>query len=179
MRFNSPPNWPAPPPGWTPPPGWQPDPSWPAPPPGWQLWVQEKPPRRTGLIIGGIVAALAVIAIVVTIIVVTTGGSEASQSPEDQIRSAITSYEEAWNASDYDAIAKVLCTEFLKGVSEDNFTKTREEDGRIDITVQSIKVDGETATANVVNEFTNRDEPDNVEWAFVREDGTWKRCDVD
>ena len=38
MRYNPPPNWPAPPSGWVPEPAWSPDPSWPAPPPGWQLW---------------------------------------------------------------------------------------------------------------------------------------------
>jgi len=73
-------------------------------------------------------------------------------------------------------IAKVLCKEFLKGISKDDFEKTRDEDGRVDINVESIKVNDETATAKVVNEFANRDEPDNVEWAFVREDGVWKRC---
>jgi hypothetical protein len=41
LRFNPPPNWPAPPPGWTPPPEWAPDPSWPAPPVGWQLWIED------------------------------------------------------------------------------------------------------------------------------------------
>lgn len=40
LRFNLPPNWPAPPPGWTPPPGWEPDPSWPPLPEGWQLWTE-------------------------------------------------------------------------------------------------------------------------------------------
>lgn len=41
MRYNPPPNWPAPPPGWTPPPGWRPDPSWGPAPPGWQVWVHD------------------------------------------------------------------------------------------------------------------------------------------
>jgi hypothetical protein len=40
VRFNPPPNWPAPQPGWTPPPGWVPDPSWPPPPEGWLLWTE-------------------------------------------------------------------------------------------------------------------------------------------
>jgi hypothetical protein len=44
VRFNPPPNWPAPPPGWTPPTDWQPDPSWPPPPDGWQFWVEDPPP---------------------------------------------------------------------------------------------------------------------------------------
>jgi hypothetical protein len=41
VRYNPPPNWPAPPPGWTPPPGWSPDPAWGPPPEGWQLWVAD------------------------------------------------------------------------------------------------------------------------------------------
>ena len=41
IRFNPPPNWPAPPPGWTPPQGWAPHPSWPPPPAGWQLWIAD------------------------------------------------------------------------------------------------------------------------------------------
>jgi hypothetical protein len=41
LRFNPPPNWPAPPPGFVPPPRWQPDPAWPPPPPGWELWVSD------------------------------------------------------------------------------------------------------------------------------------------
>ncbi len=44
IRFNPPPNWPAPPPGWTPPTGWEPDPSWPPPPGGWQLWIADSVP---------------------------------------------------------------------------------------------------------------------------------------
>lgn len=42
MRFNPPPNWPAPPKGWRPPPGWQPDPAWGPPPEGWSLWVRDR-----------------------------------------------------------------------------------------------------------------------------------------
>ena len=41
MRFNPPPNWPAPPEGWHPPAGWEPDPSWGPVRQGWQLWVAD------------------------------------------------------------------------------------------------------------------------------------------
>lgn len=44
MRFNPPPNWPAPPRGWEPGPQWRPDPAWGPPPQGWRLWVAESPP---------------------------------------------------------------------------------------------------------------------------------------
>jgi len=42
MRFNKPPNWPAPPAGWTAPPGWEPDPAWGPAPPGWRLWQDDR-----------------------------------------------------------------------------------------------------------------------------------------
>jgi hypothetical protein len=45
VRFNPPPNWPAPPVGWTPPPAWQPDPAWGPPPEGWQVWLHDRPQR--------------------------------------------------------------------------------------------------------------------------------------
>ncbi|QPL06373.1 MULTISPECIES: hypothetical protein [Actinomyces] len=41
LRFNPPPNWPAPPEGFVPPAGWQPDPAWGPAPEGWQLWVDD------------------------------------------------------------------------------------------------------------------------------------------
>lgn len=41
LRFNPPPNWPAPPEGFVPPAGWQPDPAWGPVPEGWQLWVDD------------------------------------------------------------------------------------------------------------------------------------------
>src|ERR1700742_2405447 len=43
VRFNPPPNWPAPPPDWSPPRGWRPNPSWGPPPPDWQWWVPGQP----------------------------------------------------------------------------------------------------------------------------------------
>lgn len=39
IRFNPPPNWPAPPPGWEPPAGWMPLPDWPLAPDEWSFWV--------------------------------------------------------------------------------------------------------------------------------------------
>lgn len=48
LRFNPPPEWPAPPDGFIPPAGWQPDPSWPSAPPGWQLWADDDPATPEG-----------------------------------------------------------------------------------------------------------------------------------
>lgn len=47
LRFNPPPNWPAPPEGFVPPPGWQPDPAWGPAPEGWQLWVEDSAPAAS------------------------------------------------------------------------------------------------------------------------------------
>jgi len=44
LRFNPPPNWPAPPEGFVPPPGWQPDPAWGPAPEGWQVWIDDAAP---------------------------------------------------------------------------------------------------------------------------------------
>ena len=44
MRFNPPPNWPAPAPGWYPPPGWEPPAEWGPPPIGWPLRVPDVAP---------------------------------------------------------------------------------------------------------------------------------------
>ena len=44
LRFNPPPNWPAPPEGFEPPAGWQPDPAWGPAPEGWQIWVDDSAP---------------------------------------------------------------------------------------------------------------------------------------
>lgn len=48
LRFNPPPNWPAPPEGFVPPAGWQPDPAWGPAPEGWQLWVDDSIPENSG-----------------------------------------------------------------------------------------------------------------------------------
>jgi len=58
LRFNPPPEWPAPPEGFVPPAGWQPDPSWPSAPPGWQLWVDDDLTTAEGTLSGDQPAAI-------------------------------------------------------------------------------------------------------------------------
>ncbi|MFI7484081.1 hypothetical protein ACH9EU_16910 [Kocuria sp. M1R5S2] len=41
MKFNTPPNWPAPPAGWTPPSGWNPPEEWAPAPEGWNFWAHD------------------------------------------------------------------------------------------------------------------------------------------
>jgi hypothetical protein len=190
MRFNPPPNWPPSPPGWTPPPGWQPDPSWPPPPPGWQLWVSEgsspgSSRRKNGLIIGGLVAALLLVAGAVITVVVLRSPSDvtatkptetsAQQTDEQQIEDAVKKFETAWNDRNFDGFKPILCEEMQsdKQFNEDDFLQAREESGEVKLDVESVEVDGESATASVTHDGES---PDNID--FVREDGHWKWCEL-
>jgi hypothetical protein len=185
MRFNPPPNWPPSPPGWTPPPGWEPDPSWPPPPPGWQLWVSDvSSGRKNGLIIGGLVAALVLVAAAVITVVVlrspsdvaTTGSTQPSasqQTDEEQIKDAVEKFEKAWNDRDFDGFKPILCQEMQndKQFNENEFLDARSENGEVKLDVESVEVDGDSATASVTHDGGNADDID-----FVREGGNWKWC---
>jgi hypothetical protein len=185
MRFNPPPNWPPTPPGWTPPPGWQPDPSWPPPPPGWQLWVSEASSgRKNGLIIGGLVAVLLlVVAAVITVVVLrspsdgtttkSTQTSASQKTDDEQIEDAVKAFEKAWNDRDFDGFKPILCAEMRsdKEFNEEDFLDARGESGELSLDVESVQVDGESATATVTRDGEDADDVD-----FVREDGSWKWC---
>lgn len=188
MRFNPPPNWPPVPPGWTPPPGWFPDPSWPPPPPGWQLWITDDAPgKKKGLIIGGVIGAvLLVIAIVVGIVVFTGGSddetsasgtttSEEETSDEDQIKEVIERFEKAWNDEDFDTMEQIICAKLQEDeeFNETEFLDARQSSGRLNLTINEIKVRGDKATANMEQRGEEAQDFD-----FVREDDEWKMCEL-
>lgn len=188
MRFNPPPNWPPVPPGWTPPPGWFPDPSWPPPPPGWQLWITDDAPgKKKGLIIGGVIGAvLLVIAIVVGIVVFTGGSddetsasgtttSEEETSDEDQIKEVIERFEKAWNDEDFGTMEQIICAKLQEDeeFNETEFLDARQSSGRLNLTINEIKVRGDKATANMEQRGEEAQDFD-----FVREDDEWKMCEL-
>jgi hypothetical protein len=91
IRFNPPPDWPAPPLGWSPPQGWQPDPSWPPAPKGWRFWINDPAPgvgeptkhaprrvrrRRINAWILGVTGA-----VITLIVILAQLGSQAKPSP--------------------------------------------------------------------------------------------------
>ena len=179
MRFNSPPNWPAPPPGWTPPPDWQPDPSWPPPPPGWQFWVADSNAHRnrTGLIIGGTAAAVAVVAII-AVVVLTTRDSKPSD--EEQIRAVVAGMEDAWNSSDYQKFRGFVCEDSLAvavAPTEDEFKEQRKGEGRIELEVKGVEITDDEAIVEVEEIFAkDEDSTDTEDLELVRENGEWKAC---
>jgi hypothetical protein len=186
MRFNSPPNWPAPPPGWTPPPDWRPDPSWPPPPPGWQVWVDDAPrSNKKGLIIGGIAAALVlIIGAVLAVSIFTKDSPQVTVSKptstndkaenEKQIEDVVEKFQDAWNDSDFDAFKPIVCKDAQQDseFNEKDFLDSREGSEKLDLNVTDVDIDGDDATVTVEND--NKD-PDDI--AFTREDGEWKWCD--
>lgn len=174
MRYNPPPNWPAPPPGWAPPPDWQPDPLWPPPPPGWQLWIDEPKKNRTPLIIGGVAAAAVAVALIVAVVLIFILGSKPSD--EEQIRSVIASLEDAYNNSDLDALNAHLCEADRDDSGEDGFGARNNDDGALDVTVNSIEVNGDTAEVNTTDTYANGDDAEETTATFVRENGEWRAC---
>ena len=192
MRFNPPPNWPPAPPGWTPPPDWQPDASWPPVPPDWPLWVPEEwvpegsGRRKTGLVIGALVAALLIGVGVVAAIVAAnrspniavataTTTTEETKSDETQLRDVVQQFEQAWNDEDFDGLAKLFCEEMHAEAEfgEPALREMREMSGRLALTITSLDIDGDTATATILNEG---EDPDDI--GFTREDGDWKWCEL-
>jgi hypothetical protein len=182
MRYNPPPNWPAPPPGWTPPPGWRPDPLWPPPPPGWQLWVRGRPGKRAAaLVAGGIIAGIiaTVTAAVVVIVVAVTPGPKPSD--EQQIRAVVAGMQEAWNRSDFDAFRGYLCKGnqwFWSTIGDSgSAAMTMRQRGRAQFTVNSVQVAGDSAKASVKESYSNGAQPPETTEDFVHEDGKWKVCE--
>jgi hypothetical protein len=181
MRFNSPPNWPAPPPGWVPPPDWRPDPSWPAPPPGWQVWVDDTPPSNNKpLIIGGIAALLVVIiGVVVAVLwftedVRTTTATTPPKSDQEQVKDVVKTYQDAWNDSNFDGFKPIACKDWKADstFNETDFLDAREGADKLDLTVTSVEIDGDNATATAEDESRGTNDI-----KLVREDGEWKWCD--
>jgi len=136
---------------------------------------EEKPQRRTGLVIGGAVAAVAVVAIVATALgVVFT--RESKPSDEEQIRQVIASMVDAWNNSDFEKYRQAVCEKNQKDsyFSEEFFLYMTDSRGPIHITVKSVEVKGDTAIAVIDVKLRDAEQTDEDE--YVRENGEWKQC---
>jgi sigma54-dependent transcription regulator len=147
-----------------------------------------QPPRNRRWQWAAVVAFVAVVAIAAIavggIVVGTTGSSILTGTPtmaprqersdEDQLRDAIDEFEQAWNASDFDALRQLICADLR---ADDQFSRSelreaRDLAGRLALTVRSIDFDGAKATAVIENHGA---EPDDIR--FVRESDDWKWCE--
>jgi len=152
-------------------------------PPGWQLWVSDPPRRKTGLIIAAALAAtlLVVVGVVVAIamtrdtpqVTVTPPTTTNELSDEQQIEDVVSRFQDAWNDEDFSGFEPIVCQEMREAeeFNESDFLEARQESDEMDISVTSVDVDGDSATASVKGSGGSRDIP------FLREADGWKWCD--
>jgi hypothetical protein len=95
-------------------------------------------------------------------------------SDEDQVRDVVDRFEQSWNDADFDAMSEILCEDMRNdpefGPSE--MSEIREMAGTLTLTVAELVIDGDAATATILNEG---EDPDDI--LFTREDGDWKWCE--
>lgn len=156
--------------------------------PSYAPWGAPPPPkRRTGLYlaIGAIVLALAVVGGVIALAVTrdssgpvagptSTAPLDPIDSDEEAIRAVVDEFEQTWNAGDYDGWSALLCEDMqAEGeFDESAFDDIRELGGRLSLSINTLEIDGDTATANISQKG---EDPDDI--AFVRESGDWKWCE--
>ena len=139
--------------------------------------------RKTGLIIGAIAVTLligagVVIAIVAEAPTVTgtpTTAVEPAKSDEDQVREVVDQFEQAWNDENYDTLIDLFCEDMRADPDFDRsaMRDVRRTGGELRLKIASLDIDGETATATILN---RGEDPDDI--AFVREGGDWKWCEA-
>jgi hypothetical protein len=95
-------------------------------------------------------------------------------SDEGQVREVVDRFEQSWNDADFDAMSEILCEEMRDdpefGPSE--MREMREMAGTLVLTITDLAIDGDAATATILN---RGDDADDIE--FAREDGDWKWCE--
>ncbi|WP_029117957.1 hypothetical protein [Mycobacterium sp. URHB0044] len=95
-------------------------------------------------------------------------------SDEDQVRDVVDRFEQSWNDADFDAMSEILCEDMRNdaefGPSE--MKEMREMAGTLTLTIADLVIDGDGATATILNDG---EDPDDIE--FAREDGDWKWCE--
>ena len=139
--------------------------------------------RKTGVIIAAIAATLligagVVIAIVAgppTVTGTPTTAIEPAKSDEDQVRDVVDQFEQAWNDENYDTLIDLFCEDMRADPEFDRsaMRDVRRTGGELRLKIATLDVDGETATATILN---RGEDPDDI--AFVREGGDWKWCEA-
>jgi hypothetical protein len=106
-----------------------------------------------------------------------TTTTTAAPSDDDQVRETVMAFQDAYNTQNWDAYLERMCPSWraqYTGPVMDSTKKTRVDQGLTTITVTSVRVVGDEATATVdaQNELLGRK---TLDFTLVREDG-WRMC---
>lgn len=98
-------------------------------------------------------------------------------SDDDQVREAVAAFQDAYNTQNWDAYLELMCPSWraqYTGPVMDSTKKTRVDQGLTTVTVTSVRIVGDEATATVdaQNELLGRK---TLDFTLVREDG-WRMC---
>ncbi|HEX9833578.1 MAG TPA: nuclear transport factor 2 family protein [Mycobacterium sp.] len=98
-------------------------------------------------------------------------------SDDDQVREAVMAFQDAYNTQNWDAYLELMCPAWraqYTGPVMDSTKKTRVDQGLTTITVTSVRIVGDeaTATLDAQNEMLGRK---TIDFNLVREDG-WRVC---
>jgi uncharacterized protein HemX len=138
---------------------------------------EQGPDRPT---IAPFLGALGVFVIVVIGIVAFNVFGSQQTTPGDQVAQAAVGQNDALQRQDYAAFQKYTCRA-QQGTAADVLARQRDSVAKhgeryVD-DVQTIRVDGEHATATVRYHFDKtKDSPFDADLTFVWEDGAWKVC---
>jgi len=105
----------------------------------------------------------------------STQTSANQKTDEEQIEDTVKAFQKAWNNRDFDGFKPILCEEMRndKEFNEKDFLDARSDSGELNLAVESVEVDGDSAMATVTHEGEDADDID-----FAREDGAWKWCQM-
>jgi FlaG/FlaF family flagellin (archaellin) len=107
----------------------------------------------------------------------TTTTTTAAPSDDDQVRETVMAFQDAYNTQNWDVYLELMCPSWraqYTGPVMDSTKKTRVDQGLTTVTVTSVRVVGDEATATVdaQNELLGRK---TLDFNLVREDG-WRMC---
>lgn len=97
---------------------------------------------------------------------------------EEQVRDVLAGMNAAYNGTDFTEFASHLCPTMLQNAGfAANWYASRKTDGPTRIVVNSVRVAGNVALANVRFEAANQKDAKTLDIDLVRDDGSeWKAC---
>lgn len=98
-----------------------------------------------------------------------------AMSDEEQVSDLVDRFESAWNAEDFAELRTLLCEEVRSQemFSVAGLTELRADAGRWVLTINSVDVRGDEATAEIEESGEGAQDI-----GFTREDGEWRWCEA-